>query len=244
MKLSIVVPTLNEETYLPRLLQSIIDQKYTEAHEVIVVDAHSDDKTLDVARQYEGEISDLRLFTCDRGVSKQRNYGAKQAKYEALVFLDADTKLMQGSLEALAKRASSLDDFIAMPIIYPYDGKLVDYVLGTISYVYIFFVQWSSPITSGMCIVTTKSVRDRINGFDEKMTYAEDIDYGLRAFKNGAAYRILYNVQVRASARRLDASGRIKIGMTWLRWYGKAKKDRESLYVEDEEYGFGEFDQK
>jgi glycosyltransferase involved in cell wall biosynthesis len=44
--LSIIIPTLNEEEYLPALLESIFNQEYNYNFEVIIVDGHSDDKTL------------------------------------------------------------------------------------------------------------------------------------------------------------------------------------------------------
>lgn len=80
-------------------------------------------------------------------------------------------------------------------------------------------VRFTHPITSGMCIITTRGNHERIGGFDEAVAFGEDIDYGLRSFRSGAKYRIFFDVRVRASARRLDKYGRWQVGMTWLKWH-------------------------
>lgn len=49
--LSIIIPTLNEEKYLPRLLDSIYKQDFKN-YEIIVSDAGSSDKTFEVAKRY------------------------------------------------------------------------------------------------------------------------------------------------------------------------------------------------
>jgi len=49
--LSIIIPALNEEKYLPLLLKSLKSQNFNE-YEIIVVDAGSSDKTVDIAKEY------------------------------------------------------------------------------------------------------------------------------------------------------------------------------------------------
>ncbi|MCK5373227.1 MAG: glycosyltransferase, partial [Candidatus Aenigmarchaeota archaeon] len=54
-ELSIIIPTLNEEYYLPKLLESIKIQTYKD-YEIIVSDSCSDDKTVDVAKSFGAKI--------------------------------------------------------------------------------------------------------------------------------------------------------------------------------------------
>ena len=54
--LSIVIPTLNEEKYLPNLLQCIKAQKLND-YEIIVSDGNSIDKTIKIAKKYHGTTS-------------------------------------------------------------------------------------------------------------------------------------------------------------------------------------------
>ena len=86
--ISIIIPTLNEEKYLPLLLKSIARQKFRD-YEIIVADAGSEDKTLDIAKRYNCRIVAGGL------PAKGRNEGAKVAKGDLLLFLDADVILPQ-----------------------------------------------------------------------------------------------------------------------------------------------------
>ena len=88
MSLSIIIPTLNEENYVGKLLDCLCRQTYKD-FEVIVVDGNSRDKTISVVEKFRKKLN-LRLIKSERGVSLQRNVGAKHSKYDRLVFFDAD----------------------------------------------------------------------------------------------------------------------------------------------------------
>ena len=87
--LSIIIPCLNEEEYLPLLLESVKKQKFLD-YEIILADAGSKDKTLQIAKKYNCKIVPGGL------PSKGRNQGAKKAKGDLLLFLDADVILPDG----------------------------------------------------------------------------------------------------------------------------------------------------
>ena len=89
-ELSIIIPTLNEEKYLPKLLQSIVKQKFQGKLQVIVVDGASNDNTVNVAKSFSKSFVDLQVIQTDMGISGQRNKGVAKAKYEYLLFIDAD----------------------------------------------------------------------------------------------------------------------------------------------------------
>ena len=86
MILSIIIPTYNEEEYLPVLLDSIKKQNF-EDYEVIIADANSTDKTREIASEYGCIITEGGMPAVGR------NNGAKIAKGEYLLFLDSDLKL-------------------------------------------------------------------------------------------------------------------------------------------------------
>lgn len=85
VKLSIVIPTLNEAHSLEEILQTLNRQA---GIEVIVADGGSGDETLTVARRM-GAIA----LGCDRGRAHQMNAGAQLATADRLLFLHADTRL-------------------------------------------------------------------------------------------------------------------------------------------------------
>ena len=83
--ISIIIPTLNEEKYLPRLLKSICRQSFTD-YEIIVSDGDSADRTKEIAESYGCKF----IRSGVKGISVQRNVGAKLASGDILVFVDAD----------------------------------------------------------------------------------------------------------------------------------------------------------
>jgi rSAM/selenodomain-associated transferase 2 len=82
--LSVIIPTLNEETHLRRTLQSVL----TEEVEVIVVDGGSQDRTCQIAEEMGAVV-----LHSPPGRSAQMNMGATHACGDILFFVHADTLL-------------------------------------------------------------------------------------------------------------------------------------------------------
>ena len=95
MKVSVVVPVLNEAEYLPPLLlqlRQLIDQ----AVDVVVADGGSTDATVNLVRQ-----AGFCVVVGSRGRARQMNLGATHAKGALLLFLHADNRLPADWLEAV-----------------------------------------------------------------------------------------------------------------------------------------------
>ncbi len=89
-KVSVIIPVYNEETGIADCLQSLKDQTCKDK-EIIVVDDGSTDKTLSIIENLKLKIENLRLLRQKHlGPGPARNLGAKHAKGEILVFVDAD----------------------------------------------------------------------------------------------------------------------------------------------------------
>ena len=84
---SIIIPTKNEEKNIKRCLESCLAQGYPKI-EIIVVDNFSQDRTLEIAKQF---TQNVYLKGPER--SAQRNFGAQKAKGDFLLFVDADMEL-------------------------------------------------------------------------------------------------------------------------------------------------------
>jgi glycosyltransferase involved in cell wall biosynthesis len=200
---SIVVPTLNEEKYLPRLLESLNWQTVTD-FEVIVADAASQDGTLEVVRQW-----DCVLAPGGRP-AQGRNHGAGLAQGQYLLFLDADVTVPPTFIEDLLGNMEQKQLAVASGFIIPDSRRPVDHVLLFLSNWYHFLLQLVSPHASGFYIAARKTLHDRIGGFNEEVWMAEDHDYVVRAARHGK-FRYLRHPRVRFSTRRFDKEGRARL---------------------------------
>lgn len=90
MRVSIIIPTYNEEGTIGECLKSLNEQSCKDM-EAIVVDDGSTDHTLDIAKDARFKNYDLRILEQKhKGPGEARNLGAKHATGEILVFVDAD----------------------------------------------------------------------------------------------------------------------------------------------------------
>jgi rSAM/selenodomain-associated transferase 2 len=92
-RISVLVPTLNEQEHLPTTLARV---ELRPGDELIVIDGGSTDATMAIARQFTPAV-----FGSSRGRAQQMNYGVRQAHGDILLFLHADTLLPPGGLEAV-----------------------------------------------------------------------------------------------------------------------------------------------
>ena len=223
LMLSIIIPTLNEEKYLPKLLESIKNQSYKN-YEVIVADAGSKDKTRDIAKKYGCKVVGGGLPAVGR------NNGAKVAKGNILLFLDADVwidkNFLKKSIDEIEK--DNLD--AASVKIMPQTNKLLDKIfLGAFNF-FISTTQYFYPHAIGACIFCKKWLHEKIGGFNKKIAVAEDMDYAKRCRKYGK-FRILKNVKLHFCMRRYEYYGRFNVALKILLgeihrvFFGELKKD-------------------
>jgi len=112
--LSIIIPALNEEKYLPLLLKEIKKQNFAGDLEIIVADASSEDKTVEIAKNYGCKIVQGGL------PARGRNEGAKIAQGDIFLFMDADNiYLPENFLKNLLKEFEKRKLDIASFPIYP-----------------------------------------------------------------------------------------------------------------------------
>jgi glycosyltransferase involved in cell wall biosynthesis len=206
--LSIIIPTLNEEKYLPLLLASIAEQTYRD-FEVIVADAGSRDNTAGIAQASGCKVVKGGM----PGVG--RNNGARVANGDWLLFLDADVILPPAFLQAVMENISRRRLDVATCAPKPLSGRKTDRVLHSMINFYFKATQAFWPHAPGFCIFAKKPIHDAINGFDERIQFAEDQDYVLRASKI-ARFRYIKKVRIPVSVRRLEKDGRFVTSLKYL----------------------------
>lgn len=207
MYISIIIPTLNEEKYLPKLLESIKKQNFSD-YEIIVADAGSNDKTISIAKKNNCKIIP------GGSPAKGRNDGKKIAKGDLLLFLDADVVLSQNffkkSLEEFKQRKLEIAAFCLLP----YKNKFYQLLFNVFYNWPIIFLEKILP-HAAMGILIKKELFEKLNGFDEDIKIAEDHDLARRAKKIGK-YGVLRSTKIFISERRFQKDGWLKTALKYL----------------------------
>lgn len=200
MKLSIIIPTYNEEEYLPALLESIRKQDFTD-YEVIVADADSEDNTRKIAEEYGCRVVEGGMPAAGR------NRGAEVARGELLLFLDADLVLTDGYLRDAVEEFESEELGIAITQMIPLSTRRRDKILHEFANRFMILVESIKPHGAGCYgILTRKELHERVGGFDESLDFGEDTDYIERIGKI-SRFRVLRKPRVLVSIRRLEKEG-------------------------------------
>ncbi len=202
-KVSVVVPTLNEERDLPVLLDSLKAQTFRD-FEIIVGDAGSKDRTRQIAEEHGARVVEGGM----PGVG--RNRGAAVANGEYLFFFDADVSL---PADFLANAVNEMDsEFIdlATCAFYPLSDLRLDKILFSFANLSVKMNANGNPRAAGFCIFITKRLFDRIGGFDESLRLAEDHDLVDRAAKFRPLH-VLKSTSLHVSVRRLAKEGRFSL---------------------------------
>lgn len=100
---SVIVPVYNVEKYLPRCIDSILSQTFTD-FELLLIDDGSKDKSGSICDEYAQKDSRVRAFhKLNGGVSSARNFGLKNAHGKWICFCDSDDWVEKTWLEIFKK---------------------------------------------------------------------------------------------------------------------------------------------
>lgn len=98
INVSVIIPAYNEEKHIGKCLSSLLNQDYQNL-EIIVVDDGSKDGTKEIVKEHPVKL----LVQNHKGAGAARNNGAKEAKGEILVFVDADQFFDKSYVSELVK---------------------------------------------------------------------------------------------------------------------------------------------
>ncbi len=207
---SVVIPTLNEENYLPRLLKDLGKQAY-QNFEVLIVDGYSLDETIEKAKEYQKTLP-LRLFESNKkNVSAQRNFGATQAKGKYLVFLDADTRIKPTFLKKLLNSIEKNKGLLFIPYITTEKNDSEYKPLLDLSNLLVEFSQnIKRRFSLGGAIIAEKHFFELVGGFNEKIYLSEDHELVQRMAQWGVNAKFMRDNQVTFCLRRIKKEGQIK----------------------------------
>ncbi|MDU8924952.1 glycosyltransferase [Pasteurellaceae bacterium LIM206] len=216
-KLSVVIITLNEEKNIGHILEDLCRQRLPDnmALEVLLVDSASCDRTVEIVESYRARL-DLRVIEMSsRGASLGRNTGALNAKYERILFLDADVRIADDFIAKSMRYLNKQGLWVAAGRIGSHDDSFLIRLGIKIFDLGMCMTQFWFPTCTGACIFSTRTVHNHINGFDQAITLCEDCDYVNRAAKT-FRFRML-PVFFDFNPRRLKQDGLFKMGWIYLK---------------------------
>ena len=201
-QLSIVIPAWNEAEFLPRTLAAL-DAAIGEAGvsaECIVVDNASTDATAGIARQHGARV----VHEPERRIARARNAGAAAAHAGWLLFLDADTLVEAGHLQAICRALEA--DAAGGGATVALDRDLRGPTAWGLAL-------WNAlsrrfGLAAGCFLFVRRDLHQTLGGFDERLYAGEELGYSrrLRALARplGLHFRILDGELVVSSGRKLD----------------------------------------
>jgi glycosyltransferase involved in cell wall biosynthesis len=187
--ISVVIPSYNDSTYIDRLLKALTRQKNAE-FEVIVSDAKSNDGTKELVNDFKSQLNIQLVESPPKGPAAGRNAGAKLARGEWLLFLDADDDIDDPNfISTLVKEAEKHSWKSASTIMKVRDASFMERFGTWANYRYVKLLSRSKhPVAAGWCILTRRQVFEQNGGFNEKIQFGEDYDYVTRSSRGAFGF--------------------------------------------------------
>lgn len=219
MFISVVVPSYNEEKYLPRCLRSLIAQTYPrDQFEIVIVDG-GQDNTPAIAHSFGARV----IREPRRGVSLARQRGAEEARGEIVAITSADTELPPDWLRRINEHFTHDPGLAAVggPV-RSYDGNwLLD--------LYFIFppTNWLMALlgrATFSCdnVAIRRSALQQAGGFNVYLPSLEDTELALRLHKVGRV-RLDRHLVARTSIRRAREG--------WVRFFWRALSSHVKLFI-------------
>lgn len=209
--ISVIIPAHNEESAISPTIDSVKNDLYGGDMEIIVACNACTDKTEEIARS-----KGVRVETSEKsGMGFGKNLGGKVAEGDVLLFLDADTRLIPGTLSAVGKcyqknhNSELIGTMIALLDKPNFFEKLVYYFVNIIQYIR------KLPTPSG-AIFITRNLYNKIGGFAENIPQGTSSELVLKSLHNGGKWIFLRNGYAITSPRRFRKVGIFKQLFSWI----------------------------
>jgi glycosyltransferase involved in cell wall biosynthesis len=208
---SIIIPTLNEEHFLPLLLSDLERQK-EKNFEIVIVDGASADKTQNIAGEYAKKLKISFYQAKKRNVSYQRNFGAERSKGKFVIFLDADARVAPHFTKKLSAYIIRTKGLIFLPAIAPDEiNSQTRVVFNFTNFIIEMSQSIGRPFSSGGSMIFERNFFHFIGGFPEDAYMSEDHQIIQKAYRYGVKARFMRSIKVRISMRRMKKEGELKL---------------------------------
>ena len=203
LRVSVIIPTLNEASYLGDCLRSIAAQNFDGIPEVIVVDGRSADTTVSIAKKYADKV----IVEPKRTIAAGRQAGAAAASGDILVFTDADSRPPEDWLSTLTGAFADSNVVSSYGALAMYDYKKTGVVLSSLMSAYLYWADvFEIPAGAGSNMAVRADAFRKVGGFNTDLVTGEDIELQKRLKKVG---KVVFCRKAKnfVSARRIKGWG-------------------------------------
>ncbi len=194
-KISVIIPTYNDPTYLEESIRSVLSQNYPRSkYEILIIDGSTNDSILNLYKNRFSRIKTIR-YVREKGCNlpEALNIGVKNMRGYFFKQLDCDDLLTKNSLDRYDKYISETPDFL----VFYSDARIIDEkgkvisVMKEGSYKGIELAEriWKGPIGYPSSYIINKRCFEIVGTFNEKATMAEDWEWRIKAiFVNNISF--------------------------------------------------------
>lgn len=236
--ISFIIPAYNEEQLLGRTLQAIKSaaSSLDEPYEIVVADDASTDRTAVIAKENGAVVTTFE----NRQIAATRNAGAKVARGDKFIFVDADTIVSAEAVRAAVKAMQR--GAVGGGCAFRFDGRVP--LHGRIMQAVTTPAYRLLKLASGCFLFCTREAFNKVGGFDERLFGAEEAFMSQKLKRVGRF--VVLRESVTTSGRKLRAySGRELFGILFrlalsgsnaIRrregldlWYGERRNDPAAI---------------
>ena len=184
-KISIIMPSYNQEEFIERSILSVLNQNYPNL-EFIIMDGGSTDNSVQIIKKYEKHI-DFWISEKDNGQSDALNKGIAKATGDLLGWMNSDDTYLPNALLTVGElyKKEKNEVIFGNTIAINEQDELIDVT-------YSFPFSYNHMVSEGFVAVTqsifwTRNLHSKIPGFDVDLFTNMDLDFYLQL---GEAYDI------------------------------------------------------
>ena len=191
--ISFIVPAYNEEAELPETLRAIHSAAFGQEYEIVLVNDGSTDTTVAIGEQFGARVISIER----RQIAAARNAGARAARGDVFIFVDADTRIgpehVRGATDALENGFAGGGSRLAFDGEIPPWGKVMFHVFTTLYF--------GLKLGAGAFLFTTRENFFAAGGFDEIYFAGEEVFFTV-ALKRLGRFKLLREPAI-TSGRKL-----------------------------------------
>lgn len=195
MNVSVIVPTYNGATKLPVILRSLMNQTFTDFELIVAIDGSVDGSEA-IAQTLLSNFNNAKTVSQPNGGRASiRNFGARQATGDLVVFFDDDMVVAPDCLARhIAHHKTHLESILGgnqVEDIRKNKTDIQNYKAWLTEQWLLKFQKGVQPLTATNFFLTAANMsvpRElffRLDGFDQRLRDAEDFDFGSRALEMG-----------------------------------------------------------